>query len=246
MGIFDQNTLRWYLTPVVMSKFDSQTPNTCWRLCHAKGDILNILWSCLKLTTYWAKMFTIISDLTQVTPDPALALLSLGIDKFPANLWRSITLLFLAARLSITRKWKDSNPPSPNDAIDLTKLHNMYEKILASSLGSLHTYTIHWAPWNLWYDNLAWFTSLYLFHLFVYRIVTTHWRGGHLPDTTSPLGGVREDWVLQFTVVVAILNWLYNSLGVFLSYMCECLLCSFYLPGTLSMYSQMYTISPHV
>lgn len=150
-------TLRWYLTPVVLSKFDSHTSNTCWRLCSAKGDMIHILWSCPKLITYWTKIFNIISDLTQtqVPLDPALALLSLGIYKFPPNLRSTITHLLLAARLSITRKWKDYSPLTASDAIDLTNLHNTYERILASSLGSLHTYTKHWAPWNFWYDDLA-------------------------------------------------------------------------------------------
>ena len=150
-------TLRWYLTPVIVSKFDPQTPAACWRRCptSVRGDIFHILWSCPKLTVYWAGIFNIISDLTQtrVAPDPALAILSLGIDRFSFNLRRTITHLLLAARLSITRKWKDPDPPSPDDAIDLLDLHNSYERILASSLGSLHKYSIQWDLWNVWFKN---------------------------------------------------------------------------------------------
>lgn len=70
---------------------------------------------------------------TQVPLDPALALLSLGIDNFPASLRSTITHLLLAARLSIKRKWKDSRPPSVIEVIDLTNPHNTYERMLASS-----------------------------------------------------------------------------------------------------------------
>lgn len=101
------------------------------------------------------KIFDIISDiaLQRVPLNPALAILSLGIDYFPPTLQHSIVHLLLATRLTITRHWKDKNPPTVAQAIDLTQLHYTYERMVASSSGRLQNTLKHWAPWISWYTN---------------------------------------------------------------------------------------------
>lgn len=75
-------TLRWYQTPDKILRYSPQLSNKCWRNCGLKGGILHILWTSPILSSYWTAVFTIISDIThqQVPLNPALAILSLGIE----------------------------------------------------------------------------------------------------------------------------------------------------------------------
>ena len=87
-----------------------------------KGDLLHTLWDCPKLTPHWRLVFQLLFDVTKVTIDrqPSLALLSLNVDHFPNPSRIIIIHILLAARLSITRKWKDPDPPNLHDVIHTT------------------------------------------------------------------------------------------------------------------------------
>ena len=100
-------------------------------------------------------MFDVISAITgsRIAPDPALAILSLGIELIPPALRHVVLNLLMAARLSITRKWKDDLPPTITEVIDLTNLHCSHEQLLASSLGRLAKVTALWTPWSVWFTN---------------------------------------------------------------------------------------------
>lgn len=154
-------TVRWYYTPAVLTTFNPQLSNSCWRQCGMRGDLLHILWKCPKLKNYWEKVFQIISELTQsqISPNPALALLPLEADLVPSDMGHSVLNILLAARLLITRKWKSDIPPSITEVVDLTNLHCTYERMLASSLGCLCTYLDLWSLWLSWLSNTEW-TSL--------------------------------------------------------------------------------------
>lgn len=116
---------------------------------------MHVLWTCPKLNQYWLKIFDIISDIAfqRVPLNPALALLSLGIDHVPPKIQDTIVRLLLAARLTIARQWKDNNPPTIAQIIDLTQLHSTYEQMVASSSGRLQDALNRWAPWSSWYTK---------------------------------------------------------------------------------------------
>lgn len=130
-------TIRWYLTPAKISRFNSNITDRCWRQCGLRGDLLHFLWSCPKLFSYWSDAFSIISIITQLTtlPNPALAILSLGIDGYPLKLQHTIIHILLAARVTIKRHWKNHTPPTIAEVIDLTHLHSTYEEMMASCSG---------------------------------------------------------------------------------------------------------------
>lgn len=83
--------------------------------------------------------------------DPGLALLSLGIDALLYETQHTIIHIFLAARLSITRKWKTPFPPILTEVLDLTQVHCSYEQMMASCSGRLHCSLLKWSPWNSWF-----------------------------------------------------------------------------------------------
>lgn len=110
---------RSYLTPMRLSHIFSNVLMTCWRQCGSKGTIFNILWGCKSVKSFWNSVFSLLAKITGIilTPTPALALLNLGIDTVPMK-YRCITIyILIAARLSITLKWKTDNIPSINDVI---------------------------------------------------------------------------------------------------------------------------------
>ena len=147
--------LRWYYTPAVLSKFNAQTTNPCWRQCGGSGDLLHILWNCPKLRLYWDNVFHVVSEVVHARTerDPALALLSLGIELLRKDKQHVVVNLLLAARLSITRKWKHLIPPTIAEVIDLTNLHYTHKRLLASSLGRLNLATDMWSPWSNWFAS---------------------------------------------------------------------------------------------
>lgn len=155
-------SLRWYFSPAIISRFNPQLPDCCWRLCGERGDLLHILWNCPKLLHYWSNVFQVISEMSQIQilPTPALAILSLGIDQLPYTLQHSIIQVLLYARLLLTRNWKNTAPPTITDVIDLTHLHCTYERTVASSSGRLNIFHNKWWPWISWYIYTEITTSL--------------------------------------------------------------------------------------
>lgn len=148
-------TLRWYITPAKISKFNPNSNDRCWRKCGLRGDILHVLWYCPNILQYWLEIFNIISDITQTKtpPNPALAILSIGIEEYPPELQNTIINILLAARLTITRHWKDHTSPIIAEVIDLTNLHCTYEQMMMSCSGQIQTSDTQWSPWTTWYLN---------------------------------------------------------------------------------------------
>lgn len=112
-----QKTLyRWYLTQYHFSKIYPGHVVTCWRSCGSTGTIEHILWFCRSICPFWRQIFFLISSIsyTLFTPNPLLALLHLGIEKFPPSSRVVVIHLLLAAKLNITillNFGKCQNPP---------------------------------------------------------------------------------------------------------------------------------------
>lgn len=126
-------TYCWYMTPDRISKFSKDLDNTHWRKWGIKGDLLHTFWDCPKLTQYWSSIFQLLSEVTHLTirGRPSLALLSLDIEQYPNPMRIIITHILLAARLSISRKWKDPDPPTLKDVVHTTHVHFTHETTLA-------------------------------------------------------------------------------------------------------------------
>lgn len=141
--------LRWYLTPYRMSKFlPSQSP-LCWRGCGTIGQLKHIFWSCKPITSFWNKIFCTISEITGIITQ-ALAILNIGIERFPHDCRGIVTHIFLAAKTFITRKWKSNLAPNISDVIEIVKCNYAFESILAYRHGNKRLFDHYW---NLWVNK---------------------------------------------------------------------------------------------
>lgn len=104
-----------YLTPSTLVMFKGHTSSQCRRACCGMGTIFYILWECPQIYHFWKSIFCIISEVVgySIPPSPTPAILNLNIEKIPHLLWKVVTHILLAARLSVTRLWKASAPQRP-------------------------------------------------------------------------------------------------------------------------------------
>lgn len=91
------------------------------------GSMVHIWWHCPVLKTFWSNAISIASSVkkntnTVMTPDPKLALLGIGMDSWPFEFHMVVTHIFIAARLTIARLWKQ---PSASDLY--TTIHTLNE-----------------------------------------------------------------------------------------------------------------------
>lgn len=93
--------------------------------------------------------FQLILEITSliIKPNPALALLNLGIDNIPCPFHVVISHILLAARATITKSWKQSQAPNPADSIEILKTHFVDEHLLAVSNTKASRFLKQWRPW---------------------------------------------------------------------------------------------------
>lgn len=147
--------LRWYITPSLSAKFKNGSQDTCWRNCGQIGSLKHILWDCPPIASLWTEIFHLISTITntQIPPTPELALLNLSTDTIPVNS-RTVALhILLATRISITRKWKSTQPPTLTEIINTTQTHHTYELIMTHTHDSYQREKTKWSQWSDWYSN---------------------------------------------------------------------------------------------
>lgn len=142
---------RWYLTPQRLSKLYNTHSPLCWRNCDQVGTIAHIFWSCIGLSSFWGKIFEILSTTTGILlqPNPALALLSLGIDNIPPHMRTVVTHILIAARSVIARHWKQSDIPSHLEVI--RKINTQYSLVKAYAFSTCRGAQFHrnWSFWSL-------------------------------------------------------------------------------------------------
>lgn len=141
---------RSYLTSVRMSMIFPSEPNECWRQLGARGNIYHILWEWKSIRSFWYEVFKLISSVTGfiVKPLPQLALLSLTVNNIPLQL-RSITNhILIAARLTITSKWRTNFVPNTKEVIQRVMVQYSYEKHFAIQSHSVAKFNDQWEPWT--------------------------------------------------------------------------------------------------
>lgn len=117
--LFQKSIHQWYLTPLKLAKFYPTKKALCWRDCGESGSLYHISWICKLLRSFWNKVFCIVFNITGtlIDPNPALALLHLGIHDLLPNLRPVLIYLFLAAKLIIKKLWNSNQAPSVTDTI---------------------------------------------------------------------------------------------------------------------------------
>lgn len=141
--------LNWYYTPQKLNKIFPESPSACWRNCGCLGTLLHVMWDCPVLSKFWDEIFTKINQITSsmLHKSPDMALLSLGIETIPKRERNLVTHILLAARLTITRNWKQPLAPIADDVYSLVDLHKKLERISAIKLNRIPQYEISWQLW---------------------------------------------------------------------------------------------------
>lgn len=110
----------WHYTPYRIASYFPETSPQCWRDCRQIGNLLHMFWQCPNIKKPMEpNIFQLISSLTGILtpPDPALAILHLGIEKFPPNFKPVVTHILLETRILILRNWKNNTSINLNQMV---------------------------------------------------------------------------------------------------------------------------------
>lgn len=107
--------LHWYLVPIRVAKMHSSASPTCFRYCGQMGTMYHVWWQCPVVIRFWIKIFNLVYSVIGVnicrSSEPAL------FQKCPEEVSKKnsetnyIYSMFLAARITIAKYWKQSIVP---------------------------------------------------------------------------------------------------------------------------------------
>lgn len=147
--------LRAHLTKTRLVKIFPDIDPTCPRCKGQPADYIHMFWSCPKLYTFWANIFSAYSRILQknITPNPVCALFGFTSENRPQTCPITAFTSLIARRL-ILLSWKEQTPPSftrwVKDVMHFLKL----EKIRYTLIGSVQTFRKVWSPFLEDYERL--------------------------------------------------------------------------------------------
>ena len=102
-------TMRYYLTPVTMTKINSSENDRCWQGCGERGSFLHCWWECKLVQPLWKTGWRFLKKLKIEVPyDPAIALLGIYLTDTGVLFRRGTCTPMFTAVLSTTAKvWKE-------------------------------------------------------------------------------------------------------------------------------------------
>lgn len=142
--------LRWYYKPYKVVKCKSEHSNQCWQSCVLVGTLSHLLWFCPNIRSYWNSVFRLTTKLTGfiTRPNIRLAILSIGIEKFPSNLKHVVKHTLFAAWLILIRKWKSNIAPNVGEVINFISKTYTLEQVMAYKHGCLAKFYMQWSSWR--------------------------------------------------------------------------------------------------
>ena len=140
---------RWHYTPLRIATFFPGASPSCWRACGHTGNLLHMLWHCPTIKGLWNQVFRLISTLTGVisSPDPALALLHIDIDRYPCNMRPVVTHILLETRTMILRHWKSNKAINVSDIVAGTHRNYTFERLIAINNMKCKQFDACWSIW---------------------------------------------------------------------------------------------------
>ena len=107
-----KTTMRYHLMLVRMAAIKKSTNNKCWRGYGEKGVLLHCWWECKLIQPLWRIVWRVLKKKLgiKLPYDPAIPLLGI----YPMKttiLQNTCTPMFIAARFTIARTWKQSRSP---------------------------------------------------------------------------------------------------------------------------------------
>ena len=122
----NKTSVRYHLAPVRMAIIKKSTNNKCWRGCGGKVTLLHCWWECKLIQPLWKTVWRFLKKLEIKAPyDPAIPLLGIYPEEIKIENDTCIPL-FIAARFTIARTWKQPRYPSTDEWIK--KLWYIYTK----------------------------------------------------------------------------------------------------------------------
>ena len=113
-----KTTLRFYLTPVRMTKVKNSGDSRCWRGCGERGTLLYCWWDCKMVQPLWKSVCRFLRNLGMTLPeDPTIPLLGIYPEDFLACNKDICSTMSVASLLIISRSWKDPRCPSMEEWI---------------------------------------------------------------------------------------------------------------------------------
>lgn len=110
-----------------------------------KGKVL-LLYPTLPLSLFKIKNIFPLTVLI-ILPDPGLAILNLGVDRFPIQYHNVILQILLAAKSLITKMWHKTLAPNISELIAIVNLYYTYEGTLAIRANILTKFEQAWQYW---------------------------------------------------------------------------------------------------
>ena len=112
-------TMRYHLTPVRMANINNSGNNRCWWGCRERGSLLHGWWQCKLVQPLWKTVWRLLKKLKIELPyDPAIALLGIYPRDTDVLFWRDTgTPMFIAARSTVAKVWKEPRCPSMDEWI---------------------------------------------------------------------------------------------------------------------------------
>jgi hypothetical protein len=113
-----KTTLRFYLTPVRMTKIKNSGDSRCWQDCGEIGTLLRYWWDCNLVQPLWKSVWQFLRKLYIVLPeDPSIPLLGIYPEDAPTCYKDTCSTMFIPALFTTTRTWKEARCPTTEEWI---------------------------------------------------------------------------------------------------------------------------------
>jgi hypothetical protein len=105
-------TLRFYLTPVRMTKIKNSCDSRCWQGCGKRGALLHFWWDFKLVQPLWKSVWLFLSKLDiGLLEDLAMPLLGIHLEDVPTGNKDTCFTKFIAALFIIARSCKEPRCP---------------------------------------------------------------------------------------------------------------------------------------
>lgn len=141
---------RWYITPSLLNKYQSEKEALCWRGCGYKGTMTHIWWECPIIQKFWGEIESLIQEITgeklPKTPDTYLFHnINLSEKQYKRSV---IPHLINAAKYLIPKWWQRSECPTIREWV--AKVENTYilEELYHLEQNKVETFRYVWKKWG--------------------------------------------------------------------------------------------------